>query len=358
MFFDLALAAWESNMDRPLMVLGGGVAGLSAALSAARTGTPVVLVEKEARLGGHAAGFCCKATDRCAYCSACIADEILREVRDNPLVDVRLGTSVESIARNGDAFEAALSDGGNIEAAAVVVATGFEPFDPKSCRSATAMQPLPDIVSAIDIEKMLRDEGRIVQPSSANPPEKVAFIQCVGSRSRRFGSPECSRVCCPYAIRIARRLKWQQPDCEVSIFHMDLQAIRKIAVNMYDRFAGEIVFVRGIPSEAVAGKGGGAVLKYEDTATGEITKAQFDLVVLSVGIAPGPDAEAVAGLFGIERDAWGFLKPASAQEPCASEAKGVFLAGACSGPKDIRDSIAQGRAATHAALNWIKRKDG
>ncbi len=346
-------------MEAPLLVVGGGVAGLSAALTAAKAGTPVIVVEREARPGGFAAQFCCKATDSCAYCGACIADEILREVGESEKVQLHLGTTVDSVASSPAGFKAKLSgSGGEIDAGAVILATGFEPFDPKAQRSATALAEHPDIVSAIDIERMLREQGQVVRPSDGKAPERVAFIQCVGSRSRRFGSPECSRVCCPYAIRIARRIKWQQPDCEVAVFHMDLQGIRKIAVDMYGQFAGEIDFIRGIPAEAVPGPNGGVALKYELTNTGQIKRSEYDIVILSVGISPRLDTEAVGASFAVGRDSMGFFKSRSPLEPCISGTEGVFLAGACSGPKDIRDSIAQGRAAAHAALNWIQGKDG
>jgi heterodisulfide reductase subunit A len=344
-------------MEKPLLILGGGAAGLSAALSAAQSGTPVILVEKEKRLGGYAAQFCCKATQTCAYCGACIIDETIREVGENPLITVHLNTTADSLSQTADGFKAGLSGGGDVEACAVVAATGFSPFDPKKDRSATAIEDLPDIVSAVEIEKMLREEGRILRPSTGAPPKSVAFIQCVGSRSRRFGSPECSRVCCPYAIRIARRIKWQQPDCSLTVFHMDLQAIRKIAFDMYREFAGEIEFVRGIPAEAVAGTGGGVTLKYEETSTGETKKSEFDMVVLSVGIGPHDDASSTAELLGLERGYAGFFKPASALQPHLTGIDGLFMAGTCSGPKDIKDCVAQGRAAARAALNWIQGKE-
>jgi heterodisulfide reductase subunit A len=347
-------------MEMPLLVLGGGVAGLSAAISAAQSKTPVILVEKKGQLGGFAAQFCCKATDACAYCGACIADEILREAQENSLIDIHLDTQLDSIEKNADGFNATVSRNGDIKelaVSAIVVATGFEPFDSKAHRTATAIPPLPDIVSAVDIESMLREEGQVLR-SDGSSPRSVAFIQCVGSRSRRFGSSECSRVCCPYAIRIARRLKHQQQDCEITLFHMDLQGIRKIALDMYGQFGSEINFIRGIPSEATADSSGGVGLKYELTDTGEIKKDKYDLVVLSVGIAAGQDNETLAEMLGLERDANGFLKPVSHLKPCLSTIEGIFLAGTCSGPKNIRDSVATGRAAAHAALGWIQRKEG
>lgn len=344
-------------MSGQLLILGGGAAGLSAAQAAAAAGTPVTLVEREAALGGFAARFCCKATDTCAYCSACIADETLRDVSDNPSVNVHLGAFIESIAKRNGGYRAKLSSGEEIEASAVIVASGFEPFDPLTARSATALCDHPGIMSAIDVESMLREKGEILNPLTQAPPGKVAFIQCVGSRSRRFGSPECSRVCCPYAIRIARRLKWRRPESEIALFHMDLQGIRKVALDMYGRFADEIEFIRGIPGEAMKGPKGGLVLKYEETGSGRIEKREFDMVVLSVGIGPRADAGNISELLGLEQDSTGFYKPHSMLQPHNSSVEGVFLAGACTGPKDIKESVAQGRAAALAALSWMQRKD-
>ena len=344
-------------MRKQLLILGGGAAGLGAAQAATSAGMPVIIVEEKDSLGGFAAQFCCKATDTCAYCSACIADETLRDVRENPSIDTRLGTTVASITRQNDSFAVKLSSGDDIEVSAVIVASGFKPFDALAARSATALCDHPGIMSAIDVENMLRQNGEILNPLTQAPPGKVAFIQCVGSRSRRFGSPECSRVCCPYAIRIARRLKWRSPECEIAIFHMDLQGIRKVACDMYGEFADEIEFIRGIPAEASKGARGELLLKYEETGSGRIEKREFDLAVLSVGIAPRTDANNLSELLGLEQDLTGFFKPLSELRPQDSGVEGVFLAGACTGPKDIKESVAQGRAAALAATDWIQRKD-
>jgi heterodisulfide reductase subunit A len=100
------------------------------------------------------------------------------------------------------------------------------------------------------------------------------------------------------------------------------------------------------------------ILKYEETGSGEIKKSEYDIVILSVGIGPRPDSQSVAEAFGVELDPVGFMKPCSALTPYLSGKDGVFLAGACTGPGDIRDSMAQGRAAARAALDWIQGREG
>jgi heterodisulfide reductase subunit A len=345
-------------MGEAILVVGGGVAGISASLCIARLGVPAVLVENEGMLGGFAGQFCCKATDSCAYCGACVADELVREVAEVPLIDVRTNTTVRTALRKAQDFEIVLSGagGGSVMACAVVVATGFAPFDGKNRAGATALTQSPDIVTGLEVERMLRQEGRVLRPSNGKEPGRVAFIQCVGSRSRRFGSPECSRVCCPYAIRLARRIRHQLPGCGITVFHMDLQGIRKVAVDLYGRFGEEIEFTRGIPSEVVRDSSDALAVRYEDTSSGRIKREKYDLVVLSVGIEPRADAGEVAGIFGLSRAAGGFFETDGAAGLSAGGAGGVFLAGACAGPKDIRGSIAQGKAAGHAAAQRAREK--
>jgi heterodisulfide reductase subunit A len=281
----------------------------------------------------------------------------VREVQSKEEIDFLLSTTVSSVRRRDALFSVKLGSDIEVDARAVVLAVGFDPFDPAAQRNATMLGRHPDILSALEIERMLREEGRITRRSDHATPRKVAFIQCVGSRSRRFGSPECSRVCCPYAVRIARRIKWQQPDSEVSIFHMDLQGIRKVAQDMYGEFAEELNLIRGIPSDALAEADGTITLKYELTDSGDIARGSYEMVILSVGICPNREAKSLAEAFGIELDELGFMKPISVLEPNVSTVEGVFMAGTCSGPRDIRESIAHGKAAAYAALEWIKRKD-
>ena len=91
-------------MDNPILVIGGGVAGLSAALTIAQANVPVILTEKNRRIGGFTAQFCCKATDTCAYCGACMADEIIREAHENPLIDIHLDTELDSVIKTTKGF--------------------------------------------------------------------------------------------------------------------------------------------------------------------------------------------------------------------------------------------------------------
>jgi heterodisulfide reductase subunit A len=344
-------------MDTDLVVVGGGVAGISASLVAQELGASVTLVEADEKLGGYAARFCCKATDSCAFCSVCTANELIDNALQKRLIRVLLQSKVFSISRDNGRFSLSVlgkSGSQTVHAGSIIVATGYEQFDLKA-RSATSFQIHPNIVSALEIEKSLRTKGAVLRPSDSTSPQKVAFIQCVGSRSRRWGSPECSRVCCPYAVRLARRIKWENPASQITIFHMDIQAIKKIAFNASEEFAKELRFIRGIPSEVSPASENLLRLKYEETGSGAVKTEEFDLVVPSTGITPRSDSTEVSQIFGIERDSTGFFPSRTLLLPHQSDKEGIFLAGACTGPKDIRDSISSGRAAALAALEWIEK---
>jgi heterodisulfide reductase subunit A len=344
-------------MNTDLAVVGAGIAGISASLVAQEMGGSVTIVEADKKLGGHAAQFCCKATDSCAFCSVCTASELINKALQNRHISLLLESKVTSVSADDGWFSLSVSGRSAsriVRARAIILATGYEPFDPKA-RSATSFQVHPNIVSAFEIEKSLRMKGAVVRPSDSQSPQKIAFIQCVGSRSRRWGSPECSRVCCPYALRLARRIKWENPASQITIFHMDIQAIRKIAVNTYEEFAKELKFIRGIPSEVAPVSRNLLRVKYEETTSGAVVSEEFDLIIPSTGIIPRSDSAEVSEVFGVKRDSAGFFLSRASSLPHHSSRKGVFLAGASAGPKDIRDSVSSGRAAASAALEWIEK---
>lgn len=318
-------------MNTDLAVVGGGVAGISASVVAAEMGASVAVIEASDKVGGYAAQFCCKATDSCAFCSVCTANELIDNALQNRLIRAHLQSKVASVSRDNGGFSLSIlgkSGSTTMRARAIIIATGYEPFDVKA-KGTTSFQLHPNIVSALEIEKSLRTKGVVVRPSDSLSPQKIAFIQCVGSRSRRWGSPECSRVCCPYAIRIARRIKWENPASQITIFHIDIQAIRKIAFNACKEFAKELRFIRGIPSEVSPVSENLLRLKYEETGTGAVKTEEFDLVIPSTGISPRSDSIEVSDIFGVKRDSAGFFLSRAPSLPHQSNREGIFLAGAC-----------------------------
>ncbi len=403
-----------SLSDKTVIVIGGGIAGVSTALKLADAGVKVDLVEKGDFIGGHAASLTCKATDQCQACNACLAESRLREVLQNPRINIRRRSQVTRVETKGDEFMVSLverpayinprlctgcglcvercpQEGAlrypllvgdlprlaldparclyfsdqwstlcrdvcpeeaidfdlepiqhDISAQALVLATGFAPYPAKE-KIRLGYGRIPDVITGLELEARLRDSGAPSRPSDGALPRKVAFIQCVGSREVR-GHNYCSRVCCGYALRLGRMLK-HRFQAQVSIFYMDLQSFG----HAYDEFlaaAGEeLNLVRAMPYDVWPGSDGGVEIEYQGEPGHETSREPFDLLVLSVGITPGPDHPELAQVLGLEPDEHGFL---------SNDAPGIFLAGAAVRPMDVAESVAQSGRAANQAIRFLE----
>ncbi|MGQ9631350.1 MAG: FAD-dependent oxidoreductase [bacterium] len=362
-----------------IAIIGGGVAGMTAALDLADH-HPVALIERESYLGGRAAEYCCKATDSCAKCGACLIPSKIVEVWQHPGISIFTGARITALRRQngsfhltfrafdakacGEAFapshiirESRNAGATNVEemeldVQAVVLATGFEPFDPRR-KPELGYGRWPNIITALDLERRIRETGSFYE---GERPKRVAFVQCVGSRDRKVGNPYCSRVCCIYAMRLARWIKYESPDTEVTIFYIDIQTAGKGFDEFYRKCQSEIRFVRGKPSGIYGLPGSRTIrIKYESTFEDKRGAEDFDLVVLSIGIAPRRDD--LASLLGLSLNDEGFLA-SRGSDITGSTSEGIFLAGTCQGPKSIPDSIAHAKAAAANVLAFLARVEG
>ncbi|MDP2863247.1 MAG: FAD-dependent oxidoreductase, partial [Desulfobacterales bacterium] len=176
-----------------VLVIGGGIAGLTAAHELAKLGVNIELVEKEPFLGGHAIQFTCKATESCAKCGACTAEEKLSNVIHNENIIIHTGANLERISKNG-LFNYNIqlkSNSYSSSADAVIMATGFDTFDP--VKKPYGYGTFINVITSLDLEKMLRRNGIALKPSDGMPPDKIAFIQCVGSRDSKLNHLWCSK---------------------------------------------------------------------------------------------------------------------------------------------------------------------
>ncbi len=382
-----------STQDTQVLVIGGGIAGLTAAWELAKRDIRVVLVEKSCFLGGQALGFTCKATDSCQQCGACSVEKMLKQVLAHPKITVHLRTEVDSLEKAA-AFKVGLTkspasgdnsllkgfshlneplfvaDGapsgplppgtqnidelgfeGELQADAVIVSTGYTPFDP-TAKPTYGYKKLPNVVTGMELEHIMRENGKITRPSDGKEPQQVAFIQCVGSRDESLGNLWCSEVCCPYALRMARLAKHKQPELNVSIFYIDIQNSGKEFPVLYEQLRSESRFVRNIPVDIYPREDDCLDLVHLSDE-GALTSEPFDLVVLSVGIMPGPDNRKLSAMTKMPLNEDGFFEANSLADTLPGQTTGIFPAGTSTGPKSIADTIAQSGKAAYETVKYL-----
>ncbi|MGE5073777.1 MAG: FAD-dependent oxidoreductase, partial [Anaerolineae bacterium] len=280
-----------------VLVIGGGPAGLEAARCVAELGGEAILLEKRDRLGGTPdRENYAKLTHHWRDASEAMA-ELAAAVTGHPRVNVMYGAEVKSIGGEEGNFQVAIEAGGSpqtLDVGAVIVATGFQHFDPGRATQYYNYYSFPDVITLTDLEKMLR-EHCVVRPSNGEAPRKIAFVQCVGSRDRQIGNEYCSKVCCGIASKQAIELRQQLPDSQVFIFYIDMR--------MYGYWENEIYwpaqekykvnYVKGVISEVLP-KGGQLLVRGEDTTMSRPMEVTLDLVVLSVGMEPSAGTRAIA----------------------------------------------------------------
>jgi len=344
-----------AEKQTPVLILGGGVAGLAAARELARRGVACVLAEREPVLGGRARGFACKATTACARCGACRVGDLLAELAARPEAELftcagavaarrdRGRWQVELAPQPGEGAEPfparALGERLALTCRAVILAVGYSPFDPRA-KSRFGYGRVPGVISALELEAMLAQDT--LAGPRGEPPRRVAFIQCVGSRDQSLGHLYCSRVCCGYALRMAGRIRHTWPESEVSFFHMDLQTYGRAWEEALPELRRQVHLVRAMPGEVTRGEDDTPQVVYSDPA-GRHHREPFDLVVLSVGLRPPKAASALAEMFGLEPGPDGFLQ----------DGPEVFVAGCAQGPRGIVESMDHAARAAAAALRLL-----
>ena len=341
-----------ASAENGVLVIGGGISGVVAALELASLGIPVTIIEKEASLGGLAASFCCKASEACNKCFACVVDKRIGEVRERKDIFVLTQTELKELAGVPGAYRATVNNAGKIfylHVSALVVALGIDPFD-ATIKGEYGYGVLKNVITARDLEEMLRLRGGVSRPSDGNLPLKIAFLQCVGSRDQAIGNLYCSQVCCAYALRLIRAIRHKHPEIGIAFLYMDIQP----AGVDFSAFLGvcrqdvNIRFIRSIPSKVYnVPKTDALRVRLADPDQGEVREEIFDLVVLSVGMALKREVRSLAEQLEIGLDEDGFLA-----EP--RRERGIFVTGACTGPKDIDRSITQAKSSAAQVYRFLR----
>ncbi len=346
--------------DRPILIIGGGPAGLEAARGIADIGFKAVLVEKEGILGGTPVHSSYAALTPDFRPAKEAMAEMAAAVTNNPGVDVRLNSTVTAATGSLGNFEVTLNtaDQGEekISVGAAILATGFQHFDPGRETQQYGYYEFDDVITLVDLEKML-SAGNVVRPSNGEPPKRLCFIQCVGSRDRQIGNEYCSKVCCGVAAKESIEVRKLVPECKVFIFYIDMR--------MYGYWENEIYwpsqekynvnYVKGIATEVIK-KGDRLLVRGEDTTMGRPMEVPMDIVVLSVGMEPSKGTIEMGNLFGADLNKYKFIETVGgAINTVATTVEGVFACGAATGPADIEDSISSGSAAAMKAIGALRR---
>lgn len=343
-----------------ILVIGGGPAGLEAARSAAELGGEVILIEKRERLGGTPdRENYAKLTHHWRDASEAMA-ELANAVTSNANVEVKYQAEVKGMSGSAGNFEVQIEANGAAESlhvGAVIIATGFQHFDPGRATQYYNYYSFPDVITLTDLEKMLK-EHNVVRPSNGQAPKKIAFIQCVGSRDRQIGNEYCSKVCCGIASKQAIELREQLPDSKVMIFYIDMR--------MYGYWENEIYwpaqekykvnYVKGVISEVLK-KGDQLLIRGEDTTMSRPMEVTMDMVVLSVGMEPSAGTRAIAQIMGVQQNKYGFIEAGGTGglDTVATSVSGIFVAGAAAGPADLDDSISEAGLAAARAVALTRK---
>ena len=251
-----------------------------------------------------------------------------------------------------------------LNVSAIIVAIGFDLFDPSEI-PPYGYGRFRNVITSLELERLLCASGptggHLIRPSDGKIPRKIAFIQCVGSRDRRLGNAYCSSICCKYAVKDAVLVKEHVPDAKICLFYIDLRAFGRGFQEFVNRAKTEygVRFIRCSPGEIIEDPDTkDLTVWFEDTATRNIQKLTFDLVVLCPALTPRRDAKKLADILGIETDEYGFIKPYNAvTHPVDTTRPGIFASGYCLGPKtgDIPDSIMQGSATAARVMELISQ---
>jgi heterodisulfide reductase subunit A2 len=247
-----------------------------------------------------------------------------------------------------------------IQVGAIILATGFADFDP-TLSPQYGYGALENVITGMELERLINSggptQGRVMM-KDGRIPRSVAILHCVGSRegdpSNGGGHEYCSRVCCMYSLKLAQLIR-DYVGAEVVEFYRDMRTFGKDYEAFYERVQRHGVhFIRFDRDIQITQDTDGLRISVIDVYTGKPIEATVDMAVLSTGMEPQSDQAQVGKIFGVSRSPDGFfLERHPKLAPVETTTDGVFLAGACQGPKDIPDSVAQGAAAAAAALTLL-----
>jgi quinone-modifying oxidoreductase subunit QmoB len=275
------------DLSKTILVIGGGMAGLTAALEAADAGYDVVLVEKEAELGGYGAKLHKSTPFEYPY-EKLEEPQVVKKIKAveaNDKIKVYTGTTIEKTEGQPGLFDVTLAGGSTdtLKAGAIVLAAGWKPYD------ATKLTHLgygkPNVITSLEMEEIAK-KGKITRPSDGKEAKKVAFIQCAGSRDPEH-LPYCSSFCCATSLKQAKYVREADGDAAAYIFYKDMRTPGQTEI-FYKNMQNDpgVMLTKAEVTGISEAPGGNLFVEAEDTLLGEKIKVEADLVVLAVGVVP------------------------------------------------------------------------
>jgi len=424
----------EMTMSKEVLVIGGGIAGISASLQLANSGYRVYLVEKSPSIGGRMAQL--SKTFPTLDCAPCILSPRMVDAGNHPNISLYTGTEVVEFsgtpgsykvkvrvgpkgvdpkkcigcakcqkvcpAKTLNEFEECLYERKAIykpfpqavpasyvvdfdkctkcgacvkvcsvhaidleekeqlqefEVGAAIVATGFDMFDVKKLHEYDTS--LPDVITATQMERLMINEcgaGMVLKrKADGNRVKKVAYVLCAGSRTRKVGMPYCSKICCNYAIKQSVILRKTFPYMQVYVYYIDIRAAGRGFEEFYVRSMEDygVKYIHGKVSDIQKGTNG-IMVRAEDVTLGEIIENEFDMVVLCTAMMPSKGTAELAKLMKVPLGEDGFVSEKHPKlDPVSTHRSGIFAAGVVLGPKDVRDSVIDGRSTAGQVVEFL-----
>jgi len=428
----------DETTTRAILVIGGGIAGIQAALDLADMGIRVHLVERLPSIGGRMAQL--DKTFPTNDCSTCILSPKMNDCARHPNITLHTYTEVTALdgeasdftatilkrpryvdetkctgcgecvlkcpAKVPDAFDMGLRerkaiylyfpqaipqvmtidpdhciylDRGKcgacakvceadaidfeqteqeltLDVGAVVVATGYDFFDPRGLAQFSYEQ-CPNVITALEYERLISASGptggHLLRPSDGQPAKRIGFIQCVGSRDVRY-QQFCSSVCCMHSSKQAVLAAEHDPEAESYVFYSDFRASGKGFREYVARAEQEygVNYVRSRVARVAEDEANNPIIHYENMETSRPARMTMDLAVLATSLIPRPGTAVLAQMLDIEVDTYGFVKT-EPHAPVDTTRPGIFTAGCCRGPFDIPESVVQASAAAARAARVV-----
>ena len=337
-------------MEKKVIIIGAGLAGIEAASQLAGNNIQVCLLEKENETGGNVKNWVKLFPD---FTDADGIRKNLSEKLNHKNIELKTAFQVEKLYAENKKWFVRSNSGEICEADAVLLSSGFEPFD-ASRKEELGYGIYDNVITSVEFEKMTKKNK--ILTAQGKTPKLIAFLNCVGSRDETTGNHYCSRLCCINAVKQAIEYKELVPDGEANVFYMDLRMSGQCYEELYRRSQQDfsVNYIRGRISEASGTIDKRVQIKAEDTLAGLPMKITVDMLVLMVGMEPAQSTKLLSRQNNIEGE-YGFAKASGLFfNDNKTDRKGFFLAGTCKRPLTIPETIADARAAAVNVMEYLK----